>query len=1298
MAAARAGEAEADGVPARFEVIAEIGRGGMGVVHEVRDERGVALAIKGLRNLRPREILRIKDEFRALRDIQHPNLCRLGELFEDRGRWFFTMELVAGVDFMRWVRPDDAARGPLPPARLADDPPSSATASVQLPWLPLAEAASGALGDDSADATTGTVAPAHRAALAESTAATRLDRPAPRRPLTPTLSNRDDDAEPAAIAPPEPHLRPASSFDEDRLRGALAGIVEGLAALHRAGLVHRDIKPSNLRIEPGGRVVLLDFGVVASLDRPDDEIVGTLAYMAPEQAAGQVSPAVDWYAVGVMLYRALTGRLPSPGSREGLRQRMRYPPVSPHRLVTGLPGDLVDLCLHLLERDPAGRAGEAAVRAALGASAAPSADAPWWRSAPSLPFVGRGDELVRLRAIAAERAVDRRARCVVVTGASGIGKTAIVHHFLRELAGVQPDTVVLQGRCDQRELVPYNALDGVVDDLARRLARDPTLTEHLPPGTPELGRLFPVLATVLRSAADAAPLGPGGVEREVAATALAELLRRLADQRPVVLFIDDLHWADADSVALIAELLAGVRAPPVLVVATSRDRAASCHAVRGLRLGVDEIALAGLGDTDVRRLVDAVVPGIDADAIARDAAGHPMFVAELARFAAERRAATGTLDQVLWERANALAPPVRRFLAAVVTAGAPIDLDVAVRAAGLGPDDGARAVHELRTARLVRVTRRDDRDVVEPYHDRVAEAVSGRLPPGERSTLHGQLASALAAAHAPPEPLAYHLAAAGERAAAAVHAEHAATRAAAALAFDRAAEWYAMAVDHGNHEPGHRHALLVARGDMLVRAGRPRDAARAYLDAAASDAIDAIEAADLRRRAFEQYLVGGFLTEGVAVANEVLADVDLALPSSPTRVVARLLWHQLKNDLTPLRWTPRAGELPARERVRLDACWSAVVGLALVDSLRSAAYAARLTSMCLASGDPFRIGRALASSAVSAACFSQAKRLARVEAAINRALIESNQPGVRVYRTIGHLSRAFFFDNDWAGSVRLVEPAIAEWKATAGGSGWEGDVLDMFLAWSLAAMGEHGKLRQHVDAAIDSARRTGNRFREIGFRCQFPQRHLIDDRPADALADVDDAIASWQVPAGLDAVGNPFFFATKARTMIALYRGVHDEDPAPFEDAWRRLDASLLVRVPAINMEVALWRGTWRIARARREPARAKELLALAARDARRCRASAMAIGPAQAQVLEAAIAHVRGDIDGAVYRLSRLLPHFDRRGMVGPGAAARWHLGAMVGGDAGAGLQSEALATLRGIGAVDPVRIAHAALPGWDT
>src|SRR5688500_9957829 len=91
---------------ARFDLLTRLGQGGMGVVYEAFDrERSVKVALKTITTLTPDTLLRFKNEFRALQDLQHPNLVRLDELFEDEGTWFFTMELVDGVDFLRNVRP-----------------------------------------------------------------------------------------------------------------------------------------------------------------------------------------------------------------------------------------------------------------------------------------------------------------------------------------------------------------------------------------------------------------------------------------------------------------------------------------------------------------------------------------------------------------------------------------------------------------------------------------------------------------------------------------------------------------------------------------------------------------------------------------------------------------------------------------------------------------------------------------------------------------------------------------------------------------------------------------------------------------------------------------------------------------------------------------------------------------------------------------------------------------------------------------------------------------------------------------
>ncbi|MGV3620644.1 MAG: serine/threonine-protein kinase PknK, partial [Archangium sp.] len=526
---------------ARYEIVRELGAGGMGVVYEAidRERDGRRVALKVLQRQDPDSLSRLKREFRALADVRHPNLAALYELSVDGDVWFFSLELIDGVDFMSWVRPHQQVSRDAPTAELG--------VTVRSPGA-------------------------------------------------------------------------SDEFEASRLESAFRQLVAGVAFLHSQGRLHRDLKPSNVLVTKEGRVVILDFGLVLELEgapeSDDGSIVGTAAYMAPEQAgSGVIGAAADWYAVGVMLFQALTGRVPFDGiGVQVLLDKQRRPSPSPRDFVPTLPPELDALCAGLLRRETAERFGAPELQRRFGGET---------RSTPRLEagFVGRDAELDVLR----ESLKESRAGAPVVvtlTGVSGVGKSALVRRFVTEVDGV-----VLQGRCYERESVPYKALDSVIDALVRHLS---TLSSEkvdalLPRDAAALVRMFPVLGKVrafrdapLRDVKEATEL------RRRAVHALRELLGRIGDRSPLVVVIDDAQWGDADSAQVLQELIHGSDAPPVLAVLvfTAREPNEVPSPVRGEGQGEGPIAihLSELDEASSRRLAKQLGAS---DEAARESRGNP---------------------------------------------------------------------------------------------------------------------------------------------------------------------------------------------------------------------------------------------------------------------------------------------------------------------------------------------------------------------------------------------------------------------------------------------------------------------------------------------------------------------------------------------------------------------------------------------------------------------------------------------------------------------------------------------------
>ncbi len=1232
-------------IPARFELVRQIGEGGMGVVYEALDvERNVRVALKTLRYHDHDALTRFKHEFRSLQDIHHPNLVALGELVGDASGAFFTMELVNGVDFFEWMF-------------------GARTSKAR---------AGGATARD-----LGRIEPHD------------TDRDAHAAETPPLASRTRPSTFPRAIS--------GGPADEGRLRDAFRQIALGLSALHDAGKVHRDVKPSNVRVTPEGRVVLLDFGLVFDVDAAqatDTNVVGTPAYMAPEQSLAEpVGPEADWYAVGAMLYLCLTGRLPFEGAAVAVLMAKHYQePPAPSTVAEGVPRDLEQLCMDLLQFEPGARPrGREIFRRLSSRSSRPPAPSRPPRSVvpAGAPFVGRTDEMATLRRALADVVGKKHAVSVVVHGESGVGKSSLARRFLDELKD-EHGAFVLTGRCYEREAVPYKAFDEVIDTLSRKLARLPTdeALAILPSRVEALAQLFPALGRVPVVAQAAGALDRDPHERRRGAfRALRELLRKMCAQQTLVIAIDDLQWTDADSLSLLTEILRPPDAPPLLLVVTMRSGEDATHpsAPPGLAAripgDVRAVHVGRLAKEDARELAtqllerEAGVSHVDAVAIAREADGHPLFIDELVRHASARRSETPgallRLDDALWTRVGRLDLSSRRVLEVACLLGAPVAQEVVATAAALGMDDFARAVSLLRAANLVRTGGARVTDSIEPFHDRVREAVAARLDPDAKRECHARLASALELAKgSDPEVLATHWAGAGEPAKAARHAIGAAEQAAQTLAFDRAARLFQRAIDLVPSNDPRMRGLREQLGDALANAGQAARAAVEYTRAA--EGASAVDALDLRRRAAEQLLRAGEVRRGMDATREVLTAVGLRMPRTRVGVLVSLLWVRFLLRLRGLAFVPReAKDVPPAELLLVDVCWSVSCSLTYADPFFAALFQARHLLLALRARERLRVTRALAIEGGFAAAAGESSWLrAQSVLKLAREVASGGEDPYSDAIVTACEGLAAVFTLRFSSAIERLDRAAATFRERCPGTRWEIATVRYFgfIAQFFACRFE--TLREAHEQALKEAVDSGDRYATVMLRVGTPNRvWVLCGDSARARRELDAATREWP--------SQPFhvvhYYALISGAYIELYEGHPERADASFRAAKRALRRSMLLELEGPRLEYAGISG------------RVAASLALAAvragkkpslREVDRCiRLFERRGGPvafASAASLRAGRAAVLGDRAGALAHLDELGREDSEECWLGA-QSARWIAGTMRGAEGEAAMTAAA-------------------------
>ncbi|HYI01856.1 serine/threonine-protein kinase PknK, partial [Hyalangium sp.] len=752
-------------------------------------------------------------------------------------------------------------------------------------------------------------------------------------------------------------------FEVGRALALGISLASTLAELHRRGIIHKDLKPANILLTPSGEARLIDFGN-ASLQRVEHVDAlhahlaeGTLAYMSPEQT-GRMNRSVDYrtdlYSLGITLYELLTGSRPFHGrdALEWFHAHMAQAPVPPIQRVPGLPPVLSAIVLKLLAKVAEERYQSAEglradlercqenLRQGLHEDFVPGLQDYSPRFQLPQRLYGRDTHAAALRQALARVARDGRPELVLVRGYSGIGKSAVVHELHKPV--VRQRGLFLSGKFDQFQPdIPYSPLAQAIRGLTQ---------QQLSGTDAELGRwrehLLKVWEAEGQVLVDVVPQLElvAGKQPPVPELPAAEALHRFnrvfrrflgafaTSEHPLVLFLDDLQWADLASLQLLQHLLTHPETPPVLLIGTYRDTEVSPSHPLTLLLGelrkagarMTDLQLEPLSLEDIQRLVADTLPGAGAEILEplsvlalQKTGGNPFFLLQFLltlnqdgllvrtpegtwRWDAEGVRAKGYSDNVvdfMVSKLRQLPAPTQHLLQLAACVGNAFPLRILLPLSGL--EDVSSAEQGLEPALQEGLVASTGPEKYRFLHDRIQQAAQSLIPEEERKAVHLHIGRLLLASLSPEElqenlfDVVSHLNAGAGLISDATERHHAArlnrqagARAQASTAFRSAANYFAMAFQLLPGDPWETDAelafkLLRDQARCEFMSGNPAETRR-LLEVLQPRAHSRANMATLYRLRNDLLLARGDFQASLSNLLEGLSLMGMPLPPNPS--------------------------------------------------------------------------------------------------------------------------------------------------------------------------------------------------------------------------------------------------------------------------------------------------------------------------------------------------------------------------------------------------------------------------------